>query len=379
MRAFALTLHSATLLLRMTRRNRVVFSFALVFLVGLLFMLGLPRVLPLAAQTPGTVSLRVVPTEAEVVVNQITDVAVEVVGVQNLYAVDISMAFDPQVVEVVDADATTAGIQVALGAFLDPGFVIRNAADNGQGTLRFAMTQVNPSTPKSGSGAVLVIRLRGKRAGATSPINLIEATLAQGDTTKITPELRSGQIRVLAVASGNPTPTPLPTQDPSIFVTPTPTNAPPTATPKPVTPVPTATPTPTGTPQPTPEPVTPAPQATTLSETATLTPARPTEESAQPGSTPTGTPMGSPPPAEAAALTPTLAATVDSELPVVPAATPVIPERSGVEGADGGSFAWWGVGVLGLLVTLTGGWFLLRQGRARNRAGSDEGDANDAA
>ncbi|MBN1922208.1 MAG: hypothetical protein JW892_13250 [Anaerolineae bacterium] len=363
----------------MPRRNRVVFSLTLVSLVGFLLMLGLPRALPLAAQTAGTVSLRVVPAEAEVVVNQTTDVAVEVVGVQNLYAVDIAIAFDPQVVEVVDADATTAGVQVALGTFLDPGFVIRNVVDNTQGTLRFAMTQVNPSTPKSGTGNVIVIRLRGKRVGATSPITLIEATLAQGDTTKITPELRSGQIRVLATASGNPTPTPLPTQDPSVFTTPTPTNAPPTATPRPVTPVPTSTPTPTGTPRPTLEPATATPQATPLPATATPTAAPTLEEPAQPGNTPTETPMGLTPPTEAVALTPALPATADSELPVAPEATPVIPQRSTVEGAAGGSFAWWGIGVLGLLVTLTGGWVLLRQGRARHRVAPDEGDANDAA
>ncbi len=365
--------------LRMLKRLCGVLGFSLAFFVSVLLLLGLPGTMPLSAQAEA-VLLRVMPVEAEVVVNQITDVAVEVVGVQNLYAVDISMAFDPQVVEVVDADAKSAGIQVALGTFLDPGFVIRNAADNGQGALRFVMTQVNPSTPKSGSGNVLVIRLRGKRAGATSTITLIEATLAQGDTTKISPELRSGQIRVLATASGNPTPTPLPTQDPSIFITPTPTNAPPTATPRPVTPVPTATPTPAGTPQPTPEPVTVTPQVTPIPATATLTPAPTLEGPVPSGGTPTGTPTGLLPPTEAVARTPELPATAEGELPVAPVATPVIPDRSAVEGASGGSFAWWGIGVLGLLVTLTGGWVLLRHGRAQQQAAQDEGEgADDAA
>ena len=68
-----------------------------------------------------------------------------------LIRLDLALTFDPNVVEVVDADPNQAGVQAALGTFLDSGFVVLNAADNVTGTLRFAMTQLNPSQPKSGT------------------------------------------------------------------------------------------------------------------------------------------------------------------------------------------------------------------------------------
>lgn len=348
------------------RKTRFVYALVLTLVWIGLSMLILPRADPSAAQTAVTPILRVAPADAEVVVNEITEIALEIVDVQNLYAVDIAMVFDPQVVEIVDADPNTQGIQVALGTFLDPGFVIRNAADNNQGTLRFAMTQVNPSTPRSGSGNILVIRLRGKRAGSTSPLSLTEVNMARGDTTKFSPELRSGRIRVLAVSGGNPTPTPLPAQDPSVFATPTPTA--PASTPT-TAPTSTAAPTPTPTSpvmepptaMPSPTPIPPMPTATPPSAATAVSPAQndssPTEIAALPA------------PQSPTATVP--AATGADPLPT-PVAESQIPERRTVEGENASANVWVGLGALGLVITLTGGWFLLRHGRTRHRRGNHE-------
>jgi hypothetical protein len=116
------------------------------------------------------------------------------------------------VVEVVDADPGQAGVQMALGTFLDSGFVVLNAADNVTGTVRFAMTQLNPSLPKSGTGALIVIRLRGKQVSGGTPLTLTHAQLAKRDGTALSTNLISGQVSVVAAGTA-PTGTPIPTQD----------------------------------------------------------------------------------------------------------------------------------------------------------------------
>ncbi len=143
------------------------------------------------------------------------------VDVQALYGFDISLSFDPQVIDVVDADPEQSGTQVSLGTLLDPGFVIINQADNQAGSVRFALTQLNPSQPKSGSGNLIVVRVRGKQGGSTSAITLIEVDLVKPDGAKIRNNPVSGEIKVLQSLSG-PTSTSIPVKDAG---TPMPTDA----------------------------------------------------------------------------------------------------------------------------------------------------------
>ena len=343
-----------------------------VILFGFIGFTSLSFSSPLAAQTSDAVVLRVMPDQAEVVAGEVTEVAVEVVDVQDLYAVDIELRFDPQAVEIVDADPAKEGVQVALGTFMDPGFVIRNAADNTQGRLRFVMTQVRPSEPKTGEGVVLVIRLRGKQPGAVSPIDLLAATLARDDTSQIEPTLRSGEIQVLSAAGTDPTQTPLPAQNPDISVTVTPTLIPPTPTPLDTpTSIPAREPAsdePTETPQPTPTPATLTPTITPGLSQATETPKiMPTEVTSTPSPESNAT-ADETKPAEVSPTTnpvqPTSTAQLTEEVPLLdstPTGASGIPAHSVVEGETPGRFpALWGLGGLGFVLVLTGGWFVLR-------------------
>ncbi len=186
--------------------------------------------LPGQAQGTQPVEVRVAPATLQVAVNQTANVAVEVRDVTGLYGADIALSFNPTAVEVVDADANTAGVQVALGTFLDAGFTLRNTADNAAGTVRFALTQLNPSEAKSGSGVIIVIPLRGKQIGAGTPLTLTSVQLAQRDGTKLATTLVSGQIEVVATAAG-PTATPIPTQAPGTTMPTATRTAPPAARP----------------------------------------------------------------------------------------------------------------------------------------------------
>ncbi len=196
-------------------------------LIGCIASLLLPRAL-VRAQTTQAADLRVIPPQAQVAVGQTVDVAVEAINVDNLYAIDLLLAFDPAALEVVDMDPSLPDIQVSLGTLLEPGFVILNLVDNGLGRLRLVMTQLAPATPKSGSGTLMVVRFQGKQAGPPAAVTILSAQLAspQGQEVPLG-TLTPGQVQVVQTVSG-PSPTAIPSQAPG---TPMPTPPPPTALP----------------------------------------------------------------------------------------------------------------------------------------------------
>jgi len=166
-------------------------------------------------------------------------VPVSIRNVEALYAIDIEIQFDPALLQVEDAAPNTPGVQVGIGTFLDAGLILYNDADNDQGVIRFAMTQVNPSEPKSGEGVIVVINLTAQGEGESAlTVSFAEASTRQGEAIPIT-----GVNGVVTVSSGAPDQpaTDIPVQDPQL-ATLIPTLAP------------TLEPTMTATPQPTPTP-----------------------------------------------------------------------------------------------------------------------------
>jgi hypothetical protein len=112
------------------------------------------------------------------------DLYIYLEDVTNLYALDVSLEFDPEFVEVVDLDSVASGINLEavideeLG--FDASYFAFNEADNTTGTIRFTATQLNPAEPATGSGNVAKIRLRAKSLGE-SYITMTEATLSDRD------------------------------------------------------------------------------------------------------------------------------------------------------------------------------------------------------
>lgn len=104
----------------------------------------------------------------EVAPGSTIQVPVYVRGVQELYGVDLTLEFDPDVVQVIDQGPAMEGTQAGLGKFLDPGLLLFNNVDNEAGTLRFTMSQYNPSEPKSGEGILLLISFEGLTEGETT-------------------------------------------------------------------------------------------------------------------------------------------------------------------------------------------------------------------
>lgn len=180
--------------------------------LGLILLVLFGTVNPGIAQSNIPAVLCIQPEQAELALNQTIDVAIQVKETIDLYGVDLLLTYDPQAVQVVDMDPVLEGFQVQLGTFLDPGFVIVNIADNGLGRLRFAMTQLNPSEPKSGSGTLMVVRFQGIAIKENTAISLVSAKLANPYGTYIEIEsVENGRLSVVSEIQG-PTNTPIPAQ-----------------------------------------------------------------------------------------------------------------------------------------------------------------------
>ena len=157
--------------------------------------------------------MRTDPTVIEVAAGQTATVTFVLADAQNAYGIDVRATFDPKMVEVVDEDPGADGVQMTPGDFLRPDFVARNVADNEKGTLRYALTQVNPTQPASGTGAIFTVQFRGKSAGETAlKLEPVEMADRQGQILPVT--VQSGTITVVGnqASTQAPTPVPAPTQ-----------------------------------------------------------------------------------------------------------------------------------------------------------------------
>lgn len=165
------------------------------------------------------------------------EIPIGVRNVEELYAVDLTLRFNPSIVTVEDANEQQEGVQPALGTFLDAGLVLYNAVDNDAGIVRFAMTQVNPSEGKSGEGNLLVLYVRALVEGQSDLIvESVELSTRAGEAITVSGVNSSIIVSREAAESDS---TPIPVQDPTeIIQVPTPE---PTPTPIP-TPIPTSTP-----------------------------------------------------------------------------------------------------------------------------------------
>lgn len=184
-------------------------------------------------------------------------ITIRINNVTDLYGADVRLVFDPLIVEVLDA-IPGSPISLEVGSMPYPDFVIKNQADNTAGDIWYAVTQLNPREPASGTGTLARIHIRGKANGSTT-LAFINHDLVTRDGQVISSSAGSCLIQV-----GTTGPTVTPTWTPTPSATPLPTN---TST---TTPTAGPSPTPSNTPTITP---TPSPSSTALpTQTPTITP-----------------------------------------------------------------------------------------------------------
>jgi len=224
-------------------------------LFSLLLVIGAWPVSPTHA-TGATAALT--PASQSISVGQVATIALQVQNVDNLFGYQVAIIFNPSLIEVVDADGTRPGVQVALGTFLKADFVQQNGADNTVGAIVCVVSQLAPTPAVTGNGTLLTVTFRGKAQGVSN-VRFTDLRLARSDGTEIVATRTDAQIAVGTTvpptATHTPTATsPAPTPTTTV-VSPTPTATGTVATPTPTATGTVATPTPTataGTPQPTP-------------------------------------------------------------------------------------------------------------------------------
>ncbi len=105
-----------------------------------------PATLDLAPGSEGTLDIRV-------------ESAVPLAGAE------VHLKFDPVLLEVVDAEPSAAGTQIAHGNFLSPDFVALNAVNSVDGTVDYAIACIPPDKGSSGSGVLAHVTFRALAKG----------------------------------------------------------------------------------------------------------------------------------------------------------------------------------------------------------------------
>lgn len=158
---------------------------AVVPLVGLLLLLLAASGFADSA-APEATTLVLEPPAQMMAVGETVTTAVRVEDVTDLYTFEFRLAFDPTVVE---------GVEVEPGDFLSPDWQLDNTIDNENGTVAYALSQLNPAEPVSGSGTLAVVTWRGVAEG-TSPITFTYVSLYARGGVAIPATGQGGEISV---------------------------------------------------------------------------------------------------------------------------------------------------------------------------------------
>ena len=123
---------------------------------------------PAAASASTTATLSLVPSDTTPEVGDTVTVDVDLAGLDDLYAVQVHLAFDPATLQVLDDNPAESGVQILPGSLFpksDPSYVVVNQVDNAAGTIDFAITLLAPESPLNGQGTLASIRFTARMEG----------------------------------------------------------------------------------------------------------------------------------------------------------------------------------------------------------------------
>ena len=109
------------------------------------------------------------------------DVYIHLENVYDLYAVDVALEFDKDVLEVVDLLPVNGINLEPVDDWFVAGHWAKNEADNAAGTIRYAATQLRGADPVQGAGDIAKIRFRAKALADATPITITKAEFSDRD------------------------------------------------------------------------------------------------------------------------------------------------------------------------------------------------------
>jgi len=107
------------------------------------------------------------PETLDLAPGDVATVEIHVDDVFQLAGVEVHLTFDPALLEVVDADPSSEGTQIAHGDFLSPDFVVQNTASSAKGTVDYAIASMQLDEAASGSGVLARITFHALAEGET--------------------------------------------------------------------------------------------------------------------------------------------------------------------------------------------------------------------
>ena len=131
---------------------------------------------------------------------------VEAVNVADLYGYELTLKFNGALVHFEDADSGKSGVNLQVGDFLSPDFVVVNTVDNSTGQATLALTQLSPSESVSGTGELARATLTGMAPGVVS-FSFADVVLSDPAGVAIPVTMQGCNVEVMA---GQSTPTPTP-------------------------------------------------------------------------------------------------------------------------------------------------------------------------
>lgn len=124
---------------------------------------------------------------------------ISVANVSNMQAVQLDLTYDPNVVQVIDADPNRDGVQVSADAIFSGGFIAANEVDTTNGRITFAATLLG-SGIINGEQDIITIDWKPQAAGTTT-LTLENVILANGQGQAIASTSINGAIEVSASCS----------------------------------------------------------------------------------------------------------------------------------------------------------------------------------
>jgi hypothetical protein len=174
--------------IRKNRINLVILS----ALMALVILLASAAIAPAIANGVGLLWLN--PASTAIDKGATTEVVVQLDSVTNVYGAQFSLSFDPAVLQVVDADSGTGGVQISTGTCPNPAFVIANTADNGAGTVGYAAIQLGPSPPPCDGGDVASIEFQCIASGVSSDVTFTDSLISDPDGIPVAHTTLNGSV-----------------------------------------------------------------------------------------------------------------------------------------------------------------------------------------
>jgi hypothetical protein len=150
----------------------------------LLCILAFPSLL-VSAQAQSALSIN--PSSTSLDAGQSATLTVRITDVTDLFAYDITLHYDPSVVEITS---------IENGSFLTDGFTAAQILDKAAGTAQIAFTSIPPFSAQSGSGELASFKVKAKSNGSAR-ISIENIQLLKKDASAIEATSSIGTVTVI--------------------------------------------------------------------------------------------------------------------------------------------------------------------------------------